>query len=361
MNYSQLIDSNLIGNNELPILINSIVDLNYEGYFSINNKVPIKIVDMSSVYKQDDPVELLDEHGNEIGLIYYCNEKQKILVNSLNEWKFIAYLSEVEESEFLEEEYEFEYSYLLLEENYFLEYMGKYFITAPIWGNISHKDVFPAPYKKRLTKISVVSDLEYHTTVHQDNALRALKQPYAFERYLKLYHHMELLFDKDLVEKITKLKDDYTELGILLKSFDNSEIKKLLSVMQDRCTDFDSICKSLNLVEKYKSIAQKIFFDFGKSSDPLDNDFSLLEKILLEPGGFNEQNCKKHLNNKANDRGKFEKFIINLSAYWIYRIRCSIAHNKIGEYILNHNEEEFVAEFGENLINSVIIQVLKKK
>ncbi|MEF7646658.1 MULTISPECIES: hypothetical protein [Bacillus cereus group] len=361
MDYSQLVEANIIRNEELPIIIESIENLNYEGYYSINGKVPIRIVDMSSMYKQDEPVELFDEQGNEIGLIYYCNNRKKNLLDSLNEWKFIAYLFEVKENMFLKDEYEFEYSYLLLGKEYFSDYMDKYFKTAPIWGHFSHQDVFPAPYKKNLQRISVVSDLEYHTTVHQDNALRTLKQPYAFERYLKLYHHMELLFDKDLVEKISSLRDDFTELGILLKSFEDSESKKLISVMENRCTDIDSICSSLNLVERYKDIAKKIFFDFGKKSDPLGNDFSLLESILLEAGGFNEQNCKKYLPNKAKDREKFEKFIISLSAYWIYRIRCSIAHNKIGEYILNHREEEFVSEFGETLINTVVLQVLKKK
>lgn len=363
MNYSQLTEVNIVEYENLPVEITSIKDLNYEGYYSLNDKVPIPIVDISSMYKQDDPVELYDEQGNEIGLIYYCSNRKKQLLNSLNEWKFIAYLSEVEKDIFLDNqhEYEFEYSYLLLEEEYFSEYMSKYYDTAPIWGHFSHKDVFPEPYQKNLKKISVVSDLEYHTVVHHDNALRALKQPYAFERYLKNYHHMELLFDKDLVEKISSLRDDFTELGILLKSFEDSESKKLISVMENRCTDIDSICNSLNLVDRYKSIAKKIFFDFGKKSDPLGNDFSLLESILLETGGFNEQNCKKHLPNKAKDREKFEKFIISLSAYWIYRIRCSIAHNKIGEYILNHREEEFVSEFGETLINTVVLQVLKKK
>ncbi|MES1041800.1 hypothetical protein [Peribacillus simplex] len=358
MNYSQLMSSNIIENKDMPIWIESIKDLNFEGYISINNKVPIPIADMSSIYKQDNPVELLDEEGNEIGLIYYCTNNE---VDALNEWKFIAYLYEVEEQNFMDNEYEFQKSYLLLREEYFIDYMSDFFHTAPIWGNFSHKDVFPAPYKKNLTQINVVRDLEYHTPVHQDNSLRALKQPYAFERYLKLYHHMELLFDKDLVEKITNLKDDFTELGILLKSFDDSESKRLISVMNDRCSNIDGICKCLNLVDNYKDIAKKIFFDFGKGSDPLGKDYSLLEKILLEQGGFNEQNCKKHLGNKANNRESFERFIIKLSAYWIYRIRCSIAHNKIGEYILNHSEEEFVAEFGETLINAVVLQVLKKK
>lgn len=362
MKYSELIQLNLIGNKDLPVEIISIEDLN-DGLFAINDKVPIQIVDINNKYNQDDPIELWDEEENEIGLIYFCKSETPELVSSLNEWKFISYLFEVEESNFLSEDYEFKYSYLLLEKEHFSLYMREFFNTAPLWGSFSHKDVFPEPYKKPLTRVKVIRELEYPTTVHRDNSLRALKQHYAFERYLKLYHHIELLFDKDLLEKIKRLNENnLTELGVLLKSFDNGESKRVLSVMKDRCSDVDSICKSLNLIDNYKDISKKIFFDFGKKGDPLDGDFTLLESILMESGGFTEENCRKHLaKGKMNNRDKFEEFILTLASYWIYRIRCSIAHNKVGEYILSHSEEEFVFEFGETLINSVVLQVLKKR
>jgi hypothetical protein len=43
--------------------------------------------------------------------------------------------------------------------------------------------------------------------------------------------------------------------------------------------------------------------------------------------------------------------------YWVYRIRCSIAHTKIGSHIFVSEDEEFVSSVGEKLIDSIISSV----
>lgn len=351
---------NLIENNknELPCQIDSVESKRNGNYISINKKVPIRIFEMTSMYKQEEPIEVINNEDNIIGSTFYCNNSKIEQIASLSEWKFIALLIEAEVSQFHSDSYEFQYDYLIVEEEYLDMYLDKYYDSAPIWGNFSHFALLQEPYKKSVLQIRAVEGLRYPTEIHKDNSLRVLRQPYAFERYLKMYHHLELLFDKDLVEKIRELDDeDFTKLGTLLKSFESSESSRLESVMKDRITDIDKIADKLNSVESHKDTAKKIFFDFGrKNNDPLDNNFDLLTEILNKRGGFNEVNCKLVLHNKAKDRKFYEKIIIKLSAYWIYRIRCSIAHNKIGEYILKQEEEEFIAEFAEPLLNEIICQ-----
>jgi hypothetical protein len=366
MDYSDLQSWDLLNRRDLPIKIDTIEELlddKYGSFICVNNKVPIRIIDVSSIYNKDNPVDLLDEAGNNLGNIFLFKQSELQDINSFNEWKFIAYLDEVEKHLFMAEDFDFQFDYLLLNKECLQVYFEKYYVTAPSWGGFSHKEnSFSQPYTRNQDKIVAISDLEYPTRFHAENSIRILMQPFPFERFLKTYHQLELLFDHSLVKRIQSLDEDLKGIGLLLKSYNSSEINRLVSVMTENCLDIDKICDYLNKVDLYRDTAKKIFFDYGKKdSDPLDSDYDLLEKLLLESGGFNEVNCKKVIGNKANNREKFVRLVIHLSAYWIYRIRCSIAHSKIGEYILDQTEEEFIAEFAEPLLNEVVIQVLKRK
>lgn len=366
MHYSELQELDIINKSDLPIRIETIENITHEVYgnfLCINEKIPIRITKINSIMNGNNHIELLDENRNSLGLVFLFSQDEIQLINAFSEWKFITYIFEVEKRKFMEDEqYKFQYDYLLVHKNYLNEYLEKYYETSPIWGGYYHKeDSLSAPYTVTQSEITAISGLGYPTVYHQENSVRTLIQPYPFERFLKKYHHLELLFDHILVKKIQGLGDDLKGIGLLMKTYNNKEIDRLLSVMSEKCigNGIDKICNLLNVVDSYKPTAKKIFFEYGKDNDPLDNNYDYLNEILHEPGGFNEVNCKKVLKNKAKNREQFEKFIIKLSAYWIYRIRCSIAHYKIGEYILDLSEEDFVAEFAEPLIDEVIIQVFK--
>jgi len=56
---------------------------------------------------------------------------------------------------------------------------------------------------------------------------------------------------------------------------------------------------------------------------------------------------------------EYSQKICEISAYWVYRIRCSIAHNKIGEYILNYKDEEFLVNCAEPFLKEIVFQFHK--
>ena len=79
---------------------------------------------------------------------------------------------------------------------------------------------------------------------------------------------------------------------------------------------------------------------------------------------FSKQNLIDNnlISNKANrSNEEYSKLIIDIAVYWIYRIRCSIAHNRIGEYVMSIDDEEFVVNVVEPLLKEVLIQLFKKK
>jgi hypothetical protein len=59
-----------------------------------------------------------------------------------------------------------------------------------------------------------------------------------------------------------------------------------------------------------------------------------------------------------NSRVIYDKLILETAAYWVFRVRCCIAHHRIGEYLLTQLDEEFVVEFAEPLLLGVLRSIL---
>ena len=142
------------------------------------------------------------------------------------------------------------------------------------------------------------------------------------------------------------------EISSKLKEYTREEINRLISIITERCTDLVSLTTTMNTIEPFKDKAIKIFYEYGKESNPLrrTNDF---KNILNEEGKFG---------NQAFVESQGHNYIIiipKLCAYWIYRVRSSIAHNKFGEYIMDKNDEEFIVEFAEPLLKAVVTQCFK--
>jgi len=62
--------------------------------------------------------------------------------------------------------------------------------------------------------------------------------PYAFERYLKLYHLLELSFDHDTVEKIRGLGQDLHGIGQILAQHKRDEFDRLKQLLLESAIRF---------------------------------------------------------------------------------------------------------------------------
>ncbi|MBI6862469.1 hypothetical protein, partial [Lysinibacillus fusiformis] len=83
-----------------------------------------------------------------------------------------------------------------------------------------------------------------------------------------------------------------TQLGKLIKSFDENECKKLLYVLKKKVTNIQEIVEELNKIALFKDLAKEIFFEFvKKDNDPFSNDYTLFEKVCSI--GFTEENCRR--------------------------------------------------------------------
>ncbi len=301
--------------------------------------------------------------GVSIGDVFYLKNVE-FDTSTMSNFHFFAYLTECEVEDLKLPKYSFKHDYLLIHIDYIDEFHMKYSSTSALWGGfkIAENTNVINYYKKQISTILIPDELKGLDTYAQDSVFRALDQKHSFERFLKLYHLLELEFDYSLIQKIQSLNiaADSNLIGNLLNEYNRSEIDRLFDLVSSKCSDVNRLASLLNNVKPYQSLGEEIFIKFGKvkSNNFFLTDITKYNALLADADAFVNSNSV-HLFAKI-PIVDYNKFIFTIASYWIYRIRCSIAHFKIGEYILTRDKEEFIVEFAEPLIKEVLMQYYKK-
>ncbi|MBI9058396.1 MAG: hypothetical protein JEZ01_11595 [Labilibaculum sp.] len=326
----------------------------FHGKINVNHKIALKVESIASIYKTDLDVSVYSPTGDEIGVLVFTKELGKTNWGNLTENQFVAFLNEASFPT-RNDDYIFKNNYLLVNDSFYLEYIENHKDLAPLWGNFSHpsSDLMYS-YNKTISQINI-ENYTIDKRIFIENAKRSVLQPFAHERFLKLYHLLELRFDSDIIEEVKQLDIDIApeKIGQIFSNYSKNELPRLQYIIEHNCNDINSLVLLMNNINNYTDVAQNIFYKFGKESNPFKSEVQFLNVVPL---GFSEQNLRA---NSLNFQNNYSFFIKKLVAYWIYRIRCSIAHNKIGEYILSYNDEKFIAEFAEPLIKEIIKQCFR--
>jgi hypothetical protein len=295
-------------------------------------------------------LEVTDENGNRIGVVVFGTALGYIDLAMITDAQYAAYLTEVEPQE-LGQPFHFSADYLVIDQPQYDRYVADFLDGAPLWGGLVH-DQAPQPHAYLPPTIRALPHLAFPTPYHRENCIRSVLEPFAFERFLKLYHLLELLFDWDVVHAIRALGDDLQGIGQILGRYEKDELTRLKDTINARCTDRDRLAGALNAVsqdQNFKALAKTIFFEYGKSGNPQAQE-SQFDAAMAN--GFvapaNPANPQSRMN--------WEASIVSTAAYWIYRVRCCIAHQRIGEYVMGPADERFVVEFAEPLIREVLYQ-----
>lgn len=346
---------NLIGDPRLPDAIRQ-VSINRKLHkLSVNNHIVLPVNNVSSYIKRDRDISIKDDQGKEIAILVLTKSLEAIPVHQFTTKQFIAFLNEADS---FVAEYKFVSDYIVIHKDYYNIYKKNYYKTSPIWGGFSHpyhNFNFTENVKVEVNELYAIRNLTLKGDF-LESSIRALQQPYGFERFLKYYHLLELNFDYFLIEKIKKL-DTATNsdlIGKLLNEYADNETVRLTNIISDKCTDINSIVVKLNSIDAFPNIAFEIFNKYGSRKDILKEE--VVFNTIIQSGDFSEANFIRHSVNYQRD---YNGFIQKLAAYWIYRIRCSIAHNTIGEYILKAKDEDFIVKFGEPLLKEVLVQCFK--
>lgn len=321
----------------------------------INGYVALPIGSLAPHIDSDEDIEIIDDYNILLGYLCLTKSIYEVSFTSLTESQQIAYLTEIDDHQI--STYVFKNNYLVIDVKQLSRYKHKYMPTSSIWGGFQEaSNTEYLPYKVKFTKIYARSGFSLPTDAHKSVAVTSTLDRFSLERYLKLYHLLELGFDWDIVNQIKLLGNDMKGIGKILGSYGGNEVDLLKKIIS-KSYDIKSLEIKLSVVfdDSIFDKAIEIFFHYEKETNPLKNEKKDKFVALKDRGGFSFENAKNEkLASKADE---YETLIKNIAAYWIYRTRCGIAHHRIGEYIITLDDEHFIVDFMEPLIKEIICQV----
>lgn len=325
-------------------------------YVSISGRVAMPLDGLSWSIDRSDDLQILDELGASLGVLCVTG-KQEYHVNEMTRWQYTAYLADCDHGSHANPTHRFSSHYAVIDAPEFERYVTLYKDGSALWGGFHHGE-------ELLThegwKDSIIARPNILTpTTHHSKAFHLITLANGpREEFLKLYHTIELLFDYITFRKIVKCGDDLHGFGKIMQATQKSEIDKLKFIFRDFCHDISAIADTMKLILPYLDSAKEMFQIHTKDGNPLnDNDGTKWEnfKKLIEGGQIDFNEAKKY--SVAGSVNVFENLILNLAAYQIYRIRSSIAHSRIGEYLLSEDDDIFISKYGIPLIQAVSIQI----
>lgn len=332
----------------------------FNGECAVNGFIALRLTTVSPQYERRTEIEIFLGTGR--GTAYLITAKNSpFLYSQASHLWTAAYLAEQSAAGLLAEAsqgnqgtFQFKHDYIAIHILLFDRYIRSYRHSSVVWGSFTHPTEQSSALInfQRATPINAVADLKLPTPEHLEIALRSASQLSALDRYLNLYHLLELSFDYDLVEQIKRLDTDLKGIGKLLSSHSNSEFEKLKKLLLRYCLDINSLAKSLDSVfsnSQHHPLLWEMLYDYSKDSNPYKDKRT--EFITVATTGFTQS---IFMANKFE--WKLER-LVHLAGYIIYRFRCSIAHASIGEFIIGNSEEQFVAEVAEPLIRSILFAV----
>lgn len=331
-----------------------------DGNLCINGFVALEVLSIAQHIESDEDIEIVDESGDTLGYLCLTKKLGQVNFQSITEAKQIAYLSKADDYNEDLSVCNFKTDYLVLFVKYLKKYKEDYMESSTLWGGFQGQSAISfSAYKKNTNKIYARRGIELPTNAHNIVAASSTLDQFSLERYLKLYHLLELGFDWNIVKTINSLGDDLKGIGKILSSYCREDIELLKSIIA-KCTDIAAIESKLSKVfdESIYPKAVEIFFHYEKESNPIKSDRFDKFQDLKARGTFSFENAKSvGLTSKNED---YVSLLKKLTAYWIYRTRCGIAHHRIGEYIITLDDELFIVEFMEPLIREVLFQIFKK-
>lgn len=251
---------------------------------------------------------------------------------------------------------------VVIREESFQEFMGAA-DSSSLWGGFVLES--RAIALRSSTQPASISSIEIKplppppTSRHAAALQRAAESSIATDRFLHLYHFLELDYDHEIIRRIRALGHEETRGLEKILSTGKTELDRLTFLTEgfDETSEIEEAC---TVLKDHQQPAIDVFYEYGKETNPLKDRETFL-KMFIDPGVINrtslDQIRRMHRlsANFTKSEAAYKSTLVKLSCYWVYRIRCCIAHNRLGEYHLHTpSDMDFVSSFGERIIKSLI-------
>jgi hypothetical protein len=324
------------------------------GYLQVGDWLALPVSQVSCRIDGKTDPEILDETGVSLGTLCLTAKLTGIEPEALTKWQYVAYLADIEAAG-AGTPHAFQKNYLVLKASYLGEYLKKYYQSAPVWGGFSHSAA-ATPVTREHEKLVARTGIVFPTRFHDMAFSRYVSANNAFERFLRLYHSLELIFDFVIFKSIQKLNDDMVGYGTISRANVRGELDRLKYILAEYCEDWENIAAKFAPVATFEAMASAIFQDHTKDGNPL-----LAEKWqkMVETCRAGQTTEVDFLRINICDRNQapYARLVQNVAAYWIYRVRSSIAHSRVSEFLFEDSDERFILEFAEGILEEVVRQI----
>ena len=302
------------------------------------------IATSSRKYKPNEIYHISDEAGEPLAELYTLNGVHFIDTTELSDVQYLAYVFEVNQDAFKNDhEHTFLFDWVFVKIDSVDEYLESYKESSSLWGCFCHKEEdVHVEISTHQGNIYARKDLFLPTEFHRETIYLSLHSYSSFERFLKYYHMIELVFDLDIVEEINALGDDLYGISKVLSKYNSKELNLLKSILLKYIFDIEKIKDILSRIQNHSELCYDLIFKYSKSG--LDNKITQ-EKFesTFGSGDLSDDNLTSVISSQLDVRS----FLIGFASFFTYRIRCSIAHNRIGEFIFKQADEIFIFEVGK--------------
>lgn len=247
---------------------------------------------------------------------------------------------------------------LIVSETVFVTYKQKFHGSVNWSGFILSDDPMSSlvvPSTNKITEIRQRDKLRPEHRSLSSVLATSVTQVYPSLVFLTRYHLVELMLDKSIVDEIKALDEDLHGIGKTLKRLSGDEYERLQKYIVPNLRNLPGIEDVLRVLVEWPNWIDRFLemaFEFDKKSNPIGSHQVEFEEFLLN-GVFD-----RHSWNRARLPSTYEEIVKRLSCYIFYRLRCSVAHRKIGEYLLEDDDEKMYLELGLPLANVMLEQVI---
>lgn len=328
-------------------------------YLIVSGRVAMPLDGVAWSLNRLDDIPILDDLGAPLGVLCLVSARPPRPYSDLTRYQYTALLAEAPDADALRGPIHFSRDYAVIDESELGRYLEYYKAGSALWGGFHH-GTSPADEYGDVTEIRARRGL-IAPTAHHLNSFRLLTKATApREQFLRTYHTIELLFDYVTYRRFVKSGDDLLGFGKIMSAYQRSELDRLRSIIKDFCSDLDIVATLMAKLEPYLAGSEEMFQLHGKEGNPLKDERRWgAFRSLVHTGTIDRATVESK--GLAKGDSQFDELIVNLAAYQIYRLRSSIAHSRIGEYLLSDDDDAMIAGFGLPVLTEVASQVFSSQ
>lgn len=321
---------------------------------AVSGRVVMPLDGVAWSLDRTNDIEILDELGMVLGTLCLASARPPKPLQELTRYEYAALLADASGPDVLLGPVQPSRGYAVIEESEFGRYVSHYLTGSALWGGFSHGTVPPSG-SGSVTALKARRDVMAPTPHHVGSFRLLTRATGPRDQFLRTYHALELLFDYVTYRRFVKAGDDLVDFGKIMSAYQRPELARLKGLVQDFCRDFDAVAAVMENLEPHLDRAEEMFQVHGKEGNPLAEGRWTIFRGVVEAGPV--ARAVLSAAKLAKNDTAFAELMGAIAAYQIYRLRSSIAHSRIGEYLLTDADDLMIAGFGLPLVQEVASQV----